>query len=127
MPSLQLLQKGLGLEEVRDKVVQPGNDLVDLFLPAGVDVATGQDGFKKLAQGLLHNPPEAVRNLKRKGYHVQTGERGSGQISAKTFFSADFFLMFFVTVCRSRRDPGFFADPDPDFATRIRINPYYFA
>ncbi len=60
---LQLFKEGLGLEVLGDEVVQPSNDLVDLFLPAGVHVASRQHGFEKLAQGLFDHPAEAVGNL----------------------------------------------------------------
>jgi hypothetical protein len=62
---LQLFKEGLGFKVLRDEIVQPGNDLVDLLLPAGVQVAAGQHRFEKLAQCLLNHPAKAVGHLNR--------------------------------------------------------------
>ena len=60
---LKLLKERLGLEKVRDKVVESRYNFIDLFLPAGVSVFACSDRLVKLPVGLEHDPLEASRNL----------------------------------------------------------------
>ena len=60
---LKLLKERLGLEKVRDKVVESRYNFIDLFLPAGVSVFACSDRLVKLPVGLENDPLEASRNL----------------------------------------------------------------
>ncbi len=65
--SFELLEERLRLEVLRDIVVEAGDDLVDLLLPAGVDVLAHLHGAEELPQRLLHHPAEARGDLCRTG------------------------------------------------------------
>ncbi len=73
--SFELLEERLRLEVLRDIVVEAGDDLVDLLLPAWVDVLAHLHGAEELPQRLLHHPAEARGDLCRAG-------RGGGEEEA---------------------------------------------
>ena len=63
---LQLLEELLGLEVVRNGLVKPGDDFVDLLLPAGLWVLPIPDRGKELTQGCFNNWQEMIWNLEKK-------------------------------------------------------------
>ena len=71
MSLFQLLEELLGLEVLGNGLVVPGNDFVDLLLPARLRVFSLFDGDEELPQGGLDDWQKVVRNLEQlKGFNI---------------------------------------------------------
>ena len=70
---LELPEELLRLEVLRDGLVEALDDLVDLLLPAGLDVLALAHRDKELPQGGLHHRQEVVGNLKQEEGEVRVG------------------------------------------------------
>jgi hypothetical protein len=86
MTLLQLMEKLLSLEIIRNLFVVTSDDFVNLFLPAGLRIPADPDSGKELAERDLHHGEEMIRDLKyrRVGVSLNTGTGRSTYAAIQT-------------------------------------------